>query len=307
MRVVISGGTGFIGQQLVAALASRDNEVVVLTRKDRADTSGTGVTYTAWNPEDASAAGDWSRVLDGADAVVNLAGASIGDRRWTPAYKKELIDSRIQATRALGRAMAAADRPPAVMISASGKDYYGPRGPEPVDESSERGSGFLADLTAEWEQAAAEAAAAAGARLVVLRLAVVLGEGGALPQMLLPFKFFAGGPLGSGRQYYPWIHVQDVVDMIMWAIHQPNVEGPLNAAAPQSLPNREFMAAIGKVLRRPAFVPAPAPALRLVLGAERADALLLGGQNIVPRRALDLGYTFRFSDLETALRDVLNG
>ena len=235
-------------------------------------------------------------------AVVNLAGEPIAARRWSDGHKARILDSRLQVTRTIVNAIRDAASPPAVFISGSAVGYYGPLRDEIVTEDAPPGSDFLASVCAQWE---AEAMRAAGrARVVCVRTGLALErDGGALPQMLPPFKFGVGGPVGSGRQYWPWIHRDDWIALVRWAIDTPSVTGPVNATAPSPITNAEFARALGRALHRPAFMPAPAFALRLLLG-EMADALLLSGQRAVPAKAQRLGFTFRYSQLDDALRAI---
>jgi uncharacterized protein len=295
MKIVVAGGSGFLGSRLVSDWRKDGHHVLVLTRRPR------GSSDVAWSPANSSR--EWMATIDGADAVVNLAGEGIADKRWTDARKAAILESRVGATRALVTAIKAARTPPAALISSSAIGIYGTaRGDEPLTEDSTAGSDFLADVCRAWE---AEASAAAPlARVVLLRTGVVLAkDGGALPQMALPFRFFAGGPLGSGRQFISWIHVDDWVAMTRWALATPAVAGPLNLTAPTPVTNAEFTGTLGRAMRRPSFMPAPAFALRLALG-EMADALLLGGQRVLPAKAQRLGFEFRYSTLEPALQEI---
>jgi uncharacterized protein len=242
-------------------------------------------------------------VLDGADAVVNLAGEPMGDARWTAQRKAKLRDSRLLATRSLAASINAVARPPQVMVSASGVGYYGASGDEPKTEDSPAGNDFMAHLAEDWE-AEARKAERAGTRVVLMRTGVVLERvGGALPRMVTPFRFFVGGPLGSGRQYISWIHRLDVLEMIRWIIETPGVTGPINASAPHPVTNREFAKAIGRALRRPSILPAPAFALRLLVG-EMADPLILTGQRVIPAVAQAHGYHFRYPEIDIAMRGI---
>ena len=242
------------------------------------------------------------RVVDGADAVINLAGESIAGGRWTHARKKAIRDSRVQATSALVTALATAARRPPVFLSASAIGIYGNRGDEPLTEDSSAGSDFLADVCRDWERLALEAAPAS--RVVPLRTGLVLDRrGGALPQLALPFRLFVGGPVGSGRQYMSWIHIDDWVAMVQWALTTSAVSGAINLTAPTPVTNAEFSRTLGRVLHRPAFMRAPAMALRLVLG-EMADALVLGGQRVLPARAQTMRYTFTYDRLASALQAI---
>jgi len=294
MRIVVAGGTGFLGQPLVDRLERGGDEVRVLSRRPASSRD------VAWTPDGTT--GPWAAVLDGADAVVNLAGESIAGGRWTAARKTRIRESRVRATRSLVSAIQQAARAPAVFLSGSAIGYYGPHGDEALTEQTPHGHDFLAGVCRDWE---AEALRAAGtARVVLLRTGIALEkDGGALPQMALPFKLFGGGPVGSGRQYYSWIHRADWIGMVTWALRTSSVSGPLNLTAPNPTPNRDFAQTLGRVLRRPAFMPAPAFALRIVLG-EMADALLLTGQRVLPAQAEAHGFRFEYPTLEPALRSI---
>lgn len=297
MRIVITGGTGFLGGALVGRLRGDGHAVTVLTRGP----GGTGSVH--WDPE--TPAPEWTSTIDGADGVIHLAGASIAGGRWTSKRKAIIRDSRVTSTRAIVAAIRAARQPPRVLVSGSAMGVYGSRGDEPLTENSPQGSDFLASVGIEWEREAL--AAAAVTRVVLVRTGLALGRsGGALPQMALPFYFFAGGPIGSGNQYMSWIHRDDWVEMVRWSLLNDAVSGPLNATAPNPVTNREFAKTLGRVLRRPGFMPTPAFALRLALG-EMAEALLLGGQRVLPAQAQSLGYAFRYPLLEPALRALFNG
>lgn len=308
MRIVIAGGTGFVGSPLAEVYAEEGHDVRVLTRslsdgEARHDpgTGKPGITRVGWHP--AGDGGLWAQVADGADAVVNLAGESIGGARWTPQRKAKLRDSRLLATRSLAAAINAAAQPPQVLVSSSATGYYGAAGAEPKTEDAPAGTDFLAHLAEDWESEARKAERA-GTRVVLLRTGVVLEKvGGALPRMLTPFRFFVGGPLGSGRQYISWIHRLDVIEMIRWIIDTPGVTGPINATAPHPVTNREFARAIGRALRRPSLLPAPAFALRLLVG-EMADPLLLTGQRVLPTVAQAHGYHFRYPEIDIAMRGI---
>lgn len=298
MKVVIAGGTGFLGGALVGALQGGGHEVSVLTRRRTA--SAAPARLLEWVPD--GTAGTWASAIDGADAVVNLSGESIAARRWSAAQKRRILDSRLLATRSLVAAIAGASRPPAVFVSGSAVGYYGPLDDRIVTEEQPAGSDFLAGVCREWEGAAVQAAPSA--RVVCIRTGLVLArEGGALPKMLPPFWFGAGGPVGSGRQYWPWIHRQDWIDLVRWIIESPSVSGPINLTAPSPETNAAFAAALGRALHRPAFMPAPAFAMKLLLG-EMAEALLLSGQRAVPAKAERLGFTFSYAGLDNALRAI---
>ena len=312
MKVVIAGGTGFLGHPLSHALASDGHDVVVLTRRPEQRRSATGsgpaaATGTArsieWTPNGES--GPWASTIDGADAVVNLAGESIAAKRWTAAQKQKILDTRVQATRSLVTTIRGVAVPPPLFVSGSAVGYYGPRGDEVVTEDTPPGADFLAHVCVTWEEEACRAASG-HTRVVCIRTGVVLEkDGGALPQMLPPFRFGAGGPVGSGRQYWPWIHRRDWIDLVRWAIQTPDVSGALNATAPHPVTSADFARALGRAMHRPAFIPAPAFALRLMLG-EMADALLLSGQRAVPRRAERGGFAFKYTNVDDALAAIFD-
>jgi uncharacterized protein len=299
VKIVIAGGTGFLGRPLSERLAGERNELVILSRSPTASVgAGRAVVW----PADGTI-GAWAAEIDGADAVVNLAGESIAGRRWSADHKRRIRGSRVAATRSLVDAIAAAAHPPRVFVSGSAVGYYGPLGDEIAAEDRVPGSDFLARVCVEWE---AEAARAAGARtrVVCIRTGLVLErDGGALPQMLPPFRFGMGGPVGSGRQYWPWIHRSDWIDLVRWAIRTDAAAGPINATAPGPVTNADFARALGRALHRPSFMPAPAFALRLLLG-EMADALLLSGQRAVPAKAERLGFGFTYTQIDAALAAI---
>jgi uncharacterized protein (TIGR01777 family) len=289
MRIVVAGGTGFLGTPLVSQLRATGNEVFVLTR-------GTATAERiTWVPD--GTIGPWAKIIDGSDAVVNLSGESIASRRWTSAQKTRIRDSRIQATRSVVAAIHAVDRKPAVLLNASAVGFYGSRGDEQLTEESPPGTDFLASVCRDWEAEALRAGD--DCRVVLLRSAPVLDSGGGvLPQMALPFRLFVGGPVGSGAQYWSWIHRSDWVALVRWAL-EGNVSGALNLAAPAAVTNREFAQTLGHVLKRPAVLRAPAFALRLLLG-ETADVLLFS-QRVVPAKALAAGFRFEYGSLQPAL------
>lgn len=300
MRIAIAGGTGFLGAALTEQLLGDGHEVVVLTRQPPPSPARARLTYAAWNPDGAS--GPWAHALYGLDAVVNLAGESIAARRWSTRRKETLRQSRLLATRSLTTAIREAPKAPPVFVSSSAVGYYGDRGAETLTEASTHGHDFLAGLCQEWEASAADVAHIS--RLALVRTGIVLDrKGGALPKMLLPFLMFAGGPIGSGRQYMPWIHKQDWTRLVSWIIQNESARGPFNATSPAPVTNAEFSRALGRALKRPSFLPAPAFALRLALG-EMAGALLLSGQRALPARATTLGFSFRLAKVEDGLADI---
>jgi uncharacterized protein len=302
-RIVIAGGTGFLGAALARALIADGHEPIVLTRARPAARAGAiAVREVVWTP-DGTADSSWSHALEGAAVVVNLAGESIASGRWTDLRKRRILDSRALATRSLARAITAASARPAVFISGSAVGIYGPRGDEVITEDSPTGSDFLAGVCKAWET---EARTVEGhTRVVYLRTGLVLArDGGALARMLPPFRMGIGGPLGSGRQYMPWIHRRDWVDLVRFLMRTPEAQGPVNVTAPNPVTSAEFGRALGAALRRPAFLPTPAFAVRLMFG-EMGDALLLSGQRAVPARAERLGFRFGFPQLRDALQSVL--
>jgi hypothetical protein len=302
MNIVIAGGSGFLGGALARTLAAEGHQVAILTRRRVASTPAQPrMSFVEWTPD--GSGGPWASVVDGATAVVNLAGESIAAKRWSPAQKQKLRDSRLLATRSLTTAVRQAARPPAAFVSGSAVGYYGDRGDETLTEVSPPGTDFLAGVARDWEAAAG--AVADLTRVALVRTGIVLDRrGGALPKMLPPFQMFVGGPLGSGTQYMPWIHKEDWVRLVSWMITAEGARGPVNATGPSPVTNAEFSKALGLALKRPSFLPAPAFALRLALG-EMADALLLSGQRALPVRATDLGFSFRYSNIDEALASAL--
>jgi hypothetical protein len=301
MRILVTGGTGFIGRALVSALQRERHAVLVWARSASRARSilGDGVETVAAD----GGLETLSRALDGCDAVVNLAGESIMGGRWTAARREVLRRSRIATTELIVRALAAAQPRPRVLVSGSAIGYYGDRGETPLTEDATAGTGFLAELSQEWEAAAREATTA-GARVVLTRIGIVLGrDGGALAPMAIPFRFGVGGRLGTGTQYMSWIHLQDLVSVILAAIEHPSFEGPVNCVAPEAVTNRQFTRSLGRALHRPALMMVPAFALRIALG-ESATALL-ASQRVRPAVLESRGFRFRFPSLDLALADIL--
>lgn len=297
MTVTVTGATGFVGRRLVEALRQDGHTVVALSRRTNV-AFGPNVAVVYWDPV-AGLPPDES--VHRVDAVVHLAGEPVA-QRWTPEVKRRIRDSRVLGTRHLARAIAAARRPPATLICASAVGYYGFRGDEILTEQSGPGQGFLPEVCVAWEQAAQEAAAA-GLRVVNLRIGVVLGEGGgALEKMLPAFRAGVGGRLGSGRQWMSWIHADDVVGLIRYALTQP-LRGPVNAVSPVPVTNAEFTRELAAVLRRPALFPAPGFAVRALFG-EMAQ-IVLGSQRVLPAAAESAGYPFLHRELGPALREIL--
>ncbi len=306
MRVLITGGTGLIGRALIDLLLLEGHEIIVLSRRpDRAQLPA-GVRVAGW---DARSAQGWGHLLEGADAVVNLAGESIAGKgpipaRWTAARKRRIRESRLNATHAVVEAIERAENKPRVLVQGSAVGFYGGRTDDVVlDEDAPPGDDFLAEVAVAWE-AASEPVEAWGVRRAIARTGLVLSaQGGSLPPTMLPFKFFLGGPLGYGLQWWPWIHIRDEVRAIRFLIQEPRASGPFNLVAPNPVTNRQFALILGKVMGRPAFLQTPAFVLRLALG-EMAE-LLLKGQRAVPKRLLALGFRFEYPELEAALRDLL--
>jgi uncharacterized protein (TIGR01777 family) len=301
MKVLVTGGTGFIGRHLVKRLQARRDDVTVLSRNPAgAARRATASRILAWDP---MAGPPPASALDGVEAIVNLLGDSIAKGRWTDAHKKAIHDSRTTGTRHLVAGIAAARAKPKVLVSGSAIGYYGPHGDEMLDETSPPADDFLAGVAKDWEGEASRAEAA-GVRVVRLRTGIALGrDGGALQAMLTPFKLGLGGPIASGRQWMSWIHVADLCGIIMHAIDRAELSGPINGTSQTPVQNREFAKTLGDAINRPAFLPTPAFALRLLLG-EMADALLISGQRVLPKRALDSGYRFAHPFLDGALADI---
>lgn len=301
MKIVLAGGTGFIGSKLRESFTEKGDEVVILTRQvSREDEAGLRSRFRHWNPPEE---GTWQNELEGAGAVINLAGEPLVGRRWSAVQKQRIKQSRTEATRTLVRALVNVRTKPPVFLNASAVGFYGPRGDETVTEKTQAGAGFLAETCLAWESEA-EKADAPGIRKIRLRIGIVLEKnGGALAQMLPPFQWGLGGPLGSGRQWMSWIHLKDLVGLIHFLIEKKDACGVFNATAPNPVTMKEFAKSLGRVLHRPAVFPVPAFVLKALLG-EMAD-VLLGGQRVLPKQALELGYQFQFPELEPALKEIL--
>lgn len=300
MKALITGATGFVGRRLIERLP----QPTVLTRdvlRARRQLGSKIADAVAWDPGRPPPV----PALEGVDAVFHLAGEPVAEGRWTAAKKARIRESRVQGTQRLVEAIRQCARPPKVLVSASAVGYYGSRGDAWLDEASPPGHDFLAEVCQEWEREA-RSAEACGVRVVSIRIGIVLGrEGGALARMLLPFRLGLGSPLGSGRQFMPWIHLDDLVRLCCFAVEQPLLRGPVNGVSPNPVTNREFTQTLARVLRRPAFLPpVPAWVLRLALG-EFAE-VLLASQRVRPAAALNAGFTFQYPELEAALRDLLD-
>lgn len=303
MRILITGATGFIGSRLCQMLASSGHEPIALSRRpsDAQSRLSALTDAYAWSPLDGPPP---LEAFEDAGAVVHLAGESVSGR-WTPEKKRAIRESRVRGTRHLVDALEQLDTKPSVLVSASAIGIYGDRGDEALTEDAELGSDFLAQVCVDWETEA-QRAEELGIRVVNPRIGIVLGPGGgALGAMLLPFKLGVGGPMGSGGQWWAWVHRDDVVGIIQRAIDHDEIRGPVNATAPNPMRQRDFAKTLGRVLKRPSFVPAPAFALKLILGEFSHE--LLGSQRVLPDRAQQTGYQFLYSELEPALRTVLEG
>ncbi|HYO81990.1 MAG TPA: TIGR01777 family oxidoreductase [Bryobacteraceae bacterium] len=296
MRVAVTGASGFIGRRLVARLVSEAAEVVTLGRKPAAQRAVDFIPWQASDPVDKQA-------FNGIDAVIHLAGEPVA-QRWSAEVKKRIHDSRVIGTRNVVTALWDGNSRPRVMVAASAVGYYGDRGEEVLTERSRPGNDFLAQTCVKWE-AESRRAEELAVRVVMLRTGIVLGAGGgALATMVPPFRAGVGGPVGSGKQWVPWIHLDDMVEIIMWALHDTRVSGPVNATAPHPVRNAEFAKELGHALGRPSLVPVPAFGLKLMYG--EMAGVVLGSQRVVPEGALAAGYTFRHPELGPALRQILS-
>jgi uncharacterized protein len=301
VRVLVTGASGLLGSALCDALLARGDEVVGLTRDPARARHGNPTVH--WHAWDATVGPVPDAALEDVDAVVNLVGESL-DQRWTRRAKQRILDTRERGTRSVVEAIGARRDRPKVMVSQSAVGFYGDRGDAVVDEETPPGEDFAARVCVAWEAAAREVERHK-LRLAIFRTSPVLSrEGGLLKRLRLPFKLGVGGPIGSGDQYLPWIHLDDEIRAVLWALDDKRVSGTFNAASPQPVTNREFSKALGRALGRPAALRVPGPALAIMLGRELARTVV-GGQRVLPRRALDSGFEFRFRDLEPALRDAL--
>jgi uncharacterized protein (TIGR01777 family) len=305
MKVAITGATGFVGSRLVERLGELGHQIVVLTRNpERARRvfpaeAFRNLEVVAYTPAES---GSWQESVAGCDGVVNLAGAPIAEERWTPARKQEILDSRKLGTEKIVGAIAGANPKPSVLVNSSAIGYYGASETATFDETSPAGEDFLAQVCQVWE-AEAEKVKQTGTRLVIVRTGIVLGMGGAMAKMLLPFKLFAGGPLGSGRQWFSWIHRDDLVNLILRSLAQPDMQGVYNATAPHPVRMDEFCKVLGEAINRPSWLPVPGFALEALLGD--AAQVVLEGQQVLPKRTLESGFEYKYPTLLPAVQQIL--
>ena len=301
MKIAIAGATGFVGSRLVAQLQAQGHQVIILTRSPQQASNRFGqAQIVGYNP---LKSGEWQQSISGCDAVINLAGEPIAEKRWTPAQKRSILDSRQLGTQKIVEAIDLATIKPQVLINASAIGYYGTSETSKFDETSPAGTDFLAEVCTAWETAA-QSVTANGTRVVILRLGIVLGEnGGALGKMLAPFSAFFGGPIGSGNQWFSWIHRDDVVKLIIAALNDTKMQGVYNATAPNPITMTEFAQTIGTVMNRPSWLPVPNFALEAMLG--EGAIVVLQGQQVVPTRTLAQGFDFQYPTLKPALTAIL--
>lgn len=305
MKVAITGATGFVGRRLVKILSDDNHAVYVLTRNgDRARRMFPPSVYPnleviEYTP---TQSGEWQQAISGCDGVVNLAGAPIADERWTPERKREIMDSRKLGTAKIVEAIAQAEVKPSVLVSGSAVGYYGTSETATFDESSPSGNDFLAQVCEAWE-GEAQNVKDYGTRLVIIRTGIVLGNGGALAKMLTPFRLFAGGPIGSGRQWFSWIHRDDLVRLIIKALTDESMVGVYNGTAPQPVKMAKFCNELGRAMNRPSWLPVPEFALEALLGD--AAKVVLEGQEVVPKRTQESGFTFRYSEVGSAVDEII--
>jgi hypothetical protein len=300
MKVLIFGGTGFIGKNLYSELLSAGYKVCIVSRNPKkAGLSGSGVEVIEWN---ISAGSLPVELLEGVSIIINLAGESIGNRRWTQPVKEMILDSRVQTTKAVVNAIKQKRVIPKVLINASAIGFYGPHGDEEINESTPAGQDFLAKVCQAWEEEAFKAQNL-GVRVVAVRTGVVIGDEGALARMKTPFRFYMGGPLGTGAQWMSWIHIKDLTRLIRFAAENENINGPVNATAPEPVRMKEFCKVLGQVMGRPSWLPVPGFLLKVILG-EMSD-MLLNSQRVLPEKILKEGFVFCFPALQAALKDII--
>jgi uncharacterized protein len=305
MKVAITGGSGFVGSRLVKRLHTNGIKVFVFTRNPNhaqkvfPQKVYPNVEIVAYTP---TLSGDWQSVIASCDAIVNLAGEAIGEGRWTSERKQEILNSRKSGTQKIVEAITNGDNKPSVLINASAIGFYGTSETETFDETSPAGKDFLAEVCQAWE-GEAQKVNAAGVRLVIIRLGIVLGMGGALAKMIAPFKIFAGGPIGNGRQWFSWIHVDDVVSLIIEGLNKTEMSGIYNATAPKPVRMAELCSTMGKIMNRPSWLPVPPFALEALLG--EGAIIVLEGQQVLPNRTQSSGFDYNYSSLESALTEIL--
>jgi len=301
MKIAVTGATGFVGRALVQQLIAEKEQVLVLTRNpDKAKRIWpSGVEIVGYSM---TTGGEWQRQISGCNGVVNLAGAPIAEERWTAERKQILRDSRILGTEKIVEAIAAADPKPQVLVNTSAIGYYGTSETAEFDETSPAGDDFLAQLCVEWEQSA-QAVSQHGVRSVILRFGIVMGDGGAIAKMIPPFKMFAGGPIGSGQQWFSWIHIDDLVTLILFALRQSQMQGTFNATAPNPVRMNDLASIMGNILNRPSWLPVPSFVLDALLGD--GAQVVLEGQKVLPKKTLDSGFEFQHPNPKEALRKVL--
>jgi uncharacterized protein (TIGR01777 family) len=304
MKVAITGATGFVGSRLIEKLRDREHQILVFTRNSTKakkvfpNSAFPNLETIEYNPKES---GDWQQAISGCDAVINLAGEPISER-WTPQHKIEIMESRQLGTRKIVEAIKQAESKPEVLINSSAIGYYGTSETATFDESSASGNDFLAQVCQQWE-AEAEKVKEAGVRLVIIRTGIVLGDGGALAKMIGPFKMFAGGPIGSGRQWFSWIHREDLVNLIIEALKREDLEGVYNGTAPNPVKMAQFCQTLGEVMHRPSWLPVPEFALELLLGD--GAKVVLEGQQVLPKKTQSAGFQYQYPTLKSALTEIL--
>ena len=299
MKIVITGASGFLGSLLTDHLWSQRHHLILLSRNPPRESNLTQQEWISWKP---GAPGDWEQAIDGVDGIINLAGEPIAAKRWSDAQKEKIRFSRVESTKALVKAVGKAIKKPKFLISASAAGYYGPRGDETITEETAPGDDYLARVCVDWEKEARKAESY-GIRVALVRTGIVLGKGqGALAKMVVPFKYFIGGPLGSGNQWVPWIHIDDQIALLLFLIENQNARGPFNATAPNPVSMTEFCKTLGKVLNRPSWASVPGGMLTLLVG--EMSEMLLNGQRAVPQAAVKLGYEFKYPNLLPALESL---
>jgi uncharacterized protein (TIGR01777 family) len=302
MKIAVFGGTGFVGSRLVEKLHSENNHVIIFTRDaQKANRQFSGLEIVKYTPLES---GDWQEKVSGCDGVINLAGQPIADSKWTSDYKQKILQSRELGTRKIVEAIKQANHKPQVLVNSSAIGYYGTSETAVFDENSAAGNDFLAEVCQKWETEA-EKVTDLGVRLVILRTGIVLGkEGGALAKMLTPFQIFAGGPLGTGNQWFSWIHRDDLVNLFITALKQENMTGTFNATAPYPVRMNELCKTLGQVMNRPSWLPVPGFALQLLLG--EGAQVVLEGQQVLPKQAQAMGFQYKYPELKSALTQILN-